>query len=828
MWTSTLDLTPVRIIPTRVLGGIFRWQGAYFSSFAPLQIQNLPRQALPAASWVRVRNRLAGICGSDLHLVYANGDFRIAPAALPKRGYLYPGHEVVGEVIEVGEDVQQLSVGDRVVLQHGPNCISTGSQPLCRSCAAGNYALCENPNLPGPFPFGGGWSEEMLLHEQQLFRLPSDLSEDQGVLIEPTAVALRALLHSIPQPGDRVLIIGAGAIGLLLLELVRALCPETEISVLAKHPFQVEKATRMGAAHIIYSTDSYNGVQKATGARIYQGMLGNKALRGGFDLIYDTIGNRSTVHNSLRWARAQAAVVLVGLSMHPMYLDLSPIWDQEISLVGTRGHGLENWPIGTREWRSTFDVVVDLMQHGTIHPERLLTHRFALNDYREALTIARDKGAYGSIKVAFDYSLQPASVVPNVRATAARPRRTASLSYQSEEIEEPVEEGPLNRDNRQVAPPRDFYPHATVEEYKPEEEESGATLKMKIPTAALKLREQRQRQRTTEEVVKPAPAEADPEPETLRFKKPTAEQIQQAQAKYKQSGTVEKTEPSLPEEPTIEVPTEEAETDRFQAPTPEQIHQAQEEQSSNKEATASVTVPEDEAETDRFQAPTREQIHQAQEEHFSPEEQEIHATASTSDARSLDAVVDHPTIEVPSPTLEEHSTIGDPSTPLEPIVDETDPRTEAIASEAEVVSGPDSVTEYVPAMTASEIEMLETRYVPAVTEEKMEEELQKETPETRDVDYYAEQGKHVAELTYEPENENYEATIFDIPPEEQLAWLSDMQETTHEPSVSQEEEEGAGFEEEHSQKITDARELYRAGVNNRPQASNRNKKKKRR
>ena len=135
MWTSIVDLSPRRIFLTQLLGRF--WRGAYFSSFAPLQVKNVPRQALPSQSWVRVRNRLAGICGSDLHFIYADGDIRVAPAALPGHGTMYLGHEVVGEVIEKGDDVQLLNVGDRVVLQHGPNCLSANVQPLCRSCASG-------------------------------------------------------------------------------------------------------------------------------------------------------------------------------------------------------------------------------------------------------------------------------------------------------------------------------------------------------------------------------------------------------------------------------------------------------------------------------------------------------------------------------------------------------------------------------------------------------------------------------------------------------------------------------------------------------------------
>src|SRR5437588_11613832 len=92
MWTSTLELNPRRDFLTQLLGRL--WHGAYFSSFAPLQVQNLPRESLPSPNWVRVRNRLAGICESDLQLVYVDVGPGIAPAALPSHARTYPGHEV--------------------------------------------------------------------------------------------------------------------------------------------------------------------------------------------------------------------------------------------------------------------------------------------------------------------------------------------------------------------------------------------------------------------------------------------------------------------------------------------------------------------------------------------------------------------------------------------------------------------------------------------------------------------------------------------------------------------------------------------------------------
>ncbi|MFL5625868.1 MAG: alcohol dehydrogenase catalytic domain-containing protein [Ktedonobacteraceae bacterium] len=425
MWTSTLDLDPTRVIPTKLLG-LF-WRGAYFSSFAPLQVQNLPRQPLPAANWVRVRNSLAGICGSDLHLIFADGDFNVAPAAIPGHRRSYPGHEVVGEVIEVGEDVHTLHVGDRVVLQNGPNCITAGVQPPCRSCAGGNYGLCEIGELPGPQPIGGGWSEEMLLHEQQIFRVSSDISDEQAVLLEPAAVAVHAVLRRLPQAGEQVLIIGAGTIGLLTLQVIHALAPGVQVNVMARHAFQVERAANMGAK-VIYPENSYQQVQQSTSARLYRGLTGNKMLLGGYDVIFDTIGSKRTTHDALRWTRAGGTVVMVGLYLHQMRIDLTPIWFQEINLIGTMGHGMETWPIGSSEQRSTFEITAEMIAREQIKPEELITHRYLLNEYREALMDAREKTHNRVVKVVFDFSSQPASVVPNVRAVARQRITSAPVS----------------------------------------------------------------------------------------------------------------------------------------------------------------------------------------------------------------------------------------------------------------------------------------------------------------------------------------------------------------------------------------------------------------
>ncbi|GCE04580.1 hypothetical protein KDAU_19090 [Dictyobacter aurantiacus] len=278
----------------------------------------------------------------------------------------------------------------------------------------------------------------MLLHEQQLFRVPGGLTDEQAVMLEPVAVALHAVLRHLPRPGDRVLIIGAGTVGLLVQQIVRALVPQCEVSVLARYTFQVEQATRLGAAHIIYPRDAYEGVQHATNAKLYNGMFGNKTLQGGYDVIYDTVGQkrglfqRNTLHHALRWIRPRGTIVLVGLSLEPMSIDLTPLWQHEISLLGSLHHGTEYWPVGSHDQTSTFRVACELMQQRRITPEQLITHHFALDNYQNALSTAYRKADSRAIKVVFDYSLLPASVVPNVRASAPRIRRQSTINFMEE------------------------------------------------------------------------------------------------------------------------------------------------------------------------------------------------------------------------------------------------------------------------------------------------------------------------------------------------------------------------------------------------------------
>src|SRR5207248_9108153 len=114
------------------------------------------------------------------------------------------------------------------------------------------------------------------VNAQRLIRTSPGMHDEHAVLLQASAVGVHAGLRRLPQPDDHVLIIGAGTIGLLTLQVIHALVPSATVSVMARYTFEIEQATRMGAAHILYPHDSYQGVERTTGAKLFTGTFNNK------------------------------------------------------------------------------------------------------------------------------------------------------------------------------------------------------------------------------------------------------------------------------------------------------------------------------------------------------------------------------------------------------------------------------------------------------------------------------------------------------------------------------------------------------------------------
>ncbi len=403
MRTIVVEKDIPRILLTKAISP--RWPGFVWTSFSAGGYRELPDPPLPGARWLRVRNVSCGICATDLSLLYMHADPAIAPAALPSVNKFFLGHEAVGVVTEIGPGVTRFRPGERVIMDthfNGADCHTLELDHPCVMCAHGEPQFCLNrPNHIWQ-GLGGGFGDGYLTHEMALYPCPPALTPDQAVLVEPLSVGLHAVLRFPPRPGQKVLVLGMGIIGMVTLMAVHAVCPEAEVTAVARYPFQAQMAEKLGARHILSGREGYAGVAKQSGGQFFSAPLNKGIVLGGYDLIYDCVANERTVNDSLRWVRADGTVVMIGAHMQPMpHVDLTPIWYQQVNLVGAVAHGMDTFE---GERRHTYDWVYEFYRRGKYDIGGLITHRFPLDAYKEAIQLAgASKGKAKAIKVIFDY-----------------------------------------------------------------------------------------------------------------------------------------------------------------------------------------------------------------------------------------------------------------------------------------------------------------------------------------------------------------------------------------------------------------------------------------
>ena len=246
---------------------------AYHSKLSPVVFKKFADPKLPASNWVRVKNIQTGICGSDMTFYRCAQGPSTAFLPMPCSEVTFLGHETVGEVVEIGKDVKNLKIGDKVCMQkYMASCELKGFKPneFCDMCKKGNYSDCENYGKPSKVqePVGAGMGDSYIAPEGQLLEV-NDLTNDEAVLVEPFAVSLHAVLKYVPKPNDKVLVIGAGMIGLNVIQFAKLLMPECKIYVMENNTNKHAFAKKLGADEIL-SGDPYQAVARATNGKLYE------------------------------------------------------------------------------------------------------------------------------------------------------------------------------------------------------------------------------------------------------------------------------------------------------------------------------------------------------------------------------------------------------------------------------------------------------------------------------------------------------------------------------------------------------------------------------
>ena len=393
-----VDKNIPRVLWTKAITPI--WRDFVWTPLSSVKAGSLPDQPLPSPNWMRIKNLACGICATDLSLLFMTANPSVAPAALPGVQRFHLGHEAVGEVTEIGSGVKRFKVGDRVIMDkhfYGANCLNLELENLCEMCAHDETNFCLNKS---DYPFlgvGGGFGDEYVTHESGVYLCPPELTLDQAVLVEPFGIGTHAVLRHPPKPGSKVLVIGTGMIGLAVLMAVKAAQPDCEAAVISRYDFQSQMAERLGAKHILQNSE-YQAIAKASGGKFFSAPMNHGVVIGGFDIIFDCVGNSNTLNDCMRWVKANGKVVMVGAHMQPMTkVDLVNIWYHQVELVGVVAHGHEHHQ---GEHKHTYDWVMEFMKQGLYKTDGFITHRFAYEDYKQAIALTNHhKGKSGAIKV---------------------------------------------------------------------------------------------------------------------------------------------------------------------------------------------------------------------------------------------------------------------------------------------------------------------------------------------------------------------------------------------------------------------------------------------
>ena len=394
----------------------YLWPGCLLSRLNGLSLRQVSVPELPARDWVLVRTILGGICGTDVAVLSQQpppNSILQAFSSMP----MILGHENVAVVEEVGPAVDPSWKQRRVCVETTLCCAVRGIDPPCDRCREGQFGACENlgacgqgtaglppgTNIGYNSRTGGSFGEYFVAHESQLVPVPEELTDEQAVVTDPVACALHAALRTNLSGVERVLIYGTGALGLGLVAAMRAIGYAGRIDSLDRHEYLGELAVAMGAEEALSlparPAERFERVAEQTGSTVHRARFGSYMLSGGYDVIFDLVGSARSINETLRWTRARGQVVMIATG-HGGHVDLTPVWLRELTVIGAFGRQLERF--GGRRV-STYQLAHQMMAEGRINVDRMLTHTYRLEQYREALSVAMNKARHRAVKVAFDF-----------------------------------------------------------------------------------------------------------------------------------------------------------------------------------------------------------------------------------------------------------------------------------------------------------------------------------------------------------------------------------------------------------------------------------------
>lgn len=315
-----------------------------------LKIQEVEKPHIVNATDVLVKVKRVGICGSDLHIYHGTNPLATLPRVI--------GHEVAGEVVEIGASVTNLKIGDHVVVEPIRYC------GKCYACRKGQPNVCQSLSVFGVHE-DGGMREWFVLPEKQLHKVNSDTPWEEIVLAEPYTIGAQAVYRGQVEEGDTVLIQGAGPIGICILKMAKFLGATVMITDLSDERLSFAKEN--GADVIVNAEreDILKVVREWTNGE-------------GANKVIDAVCLPSTFELSIEAVSVAGSVVVLGFDETTAAISQLPITKKQVTITGSR---LQTYQ---------FPKVVNLLNEGKLRHNGLITHIFPLVKVQEAFKFIED------------------------------------------------------------------------------------------------------------------------------------------------------------------------------------------------------------------------------------------------------------------------------------------------------------------------------------------------------------------------------------------------------------------------------------------------------
>jgi len=305
---------------------------------------------------VLVKMKRVGVCGSDIHF-YLEGSI----ASFIVKKPLILGHECAGEIMEIGGEVKDLKIGQRVVIEPGFTC------GKCEYCKTGRYNLCREVKFYAAPPYDGAFAEYVSAPEQNVYVMPDEMSYEEGAMIEPLAVGMMATKMGEVMAQDIVAVLGAGPIGQMALQAAKTYgVPEIFVTDVAD--YRLEYAKKFGANEVI-NTAKENIMEKI------MELTDNK----GIDIVIEASGASSAIQQSIDIVRPGGRIVLVGYPPKDVQMPLNKVISKELRIQGIH------------RYANVFPAAIKAVSSGKAVVKPFVTNVFSLEQINEAFEVNINK-----------------------------------------------------------------------------------------------------------------------------------------------------------------------------------------------------------------------------------------------------------------------------------------------------------------------------------------------------------------------------------------------------------------------------------------------------